>query len=74
MFIVTREWIEQHRSDRGGLTRTQIEALGETWPPLHGWRRRAEGKQISDEARAQFEMALRSRQALANASLDMFPT
>jgi hypothetical protein len=72
MFVVTNEWIEGHRSDRGGWTRTQIEALGEGWPPTHGWRRRAVGKEISRNARVEFEQALRSRQARSAASLELF--
>jgi hypothetical protein len=71
-FTITREWIEAHRTPRGGWTRLQIEALGEPWPPPHGWRRRAVGRQITDRSRAQFELALRSRQARADATLDLF--
>jgi hypothetical protein len=72
MFTITDAWIDRHRSDRGGWTRTQIEVLGESWPLKAGWRRRAVGRQITDEARAQFERALRSTQARRAATLDMF--
>ena len=78
-FTITDQWIDQHRSDRGGWTRTQIEALGESWPLQAGWRRRAIGRQISDDAKTRFEVAMhanqirmRAKQARVDATLDLF--
>jgi hypothetical protein len=72
MFTVTHTWIDAHRSDRGGWTKDQCEAIGVAWPLLQGWRRAAIGRQISDEAKTRFELGLRAKQARADATLDFF--
>jgi hypothetical protein len=72
MFTITEIWIEQHRSDRGGWTKDQCAAIGVAWPLVQGWKRAAVGRQISDAAKDRFEMAMRSRQARATATLDLF--
>jgi len=38
MFTISDAWIDSHRSDRGGWTRTQVEALGESRPLKAGRR------------------------------------
>jgi hypothetical protein len=68
-FVITVAWLLEHRSSRGGWTRDQFNAIGVAWPPAHGWKRRAIGRQISDEAKARFEAALRAKQAH---TLDLF--
>ena len=55
-----------------GWAKDQCEAIGVAWPPVQGWRRTAVGRQISDEARAQFELGLRAKQIRVEASLDLF--
>lgn len=60
-FTVTREWIEEFKTARGGWTQPQLEAIGVPWPPVHGWKVRIEGKVITFEARAMFEARLRVR-------------
>jgi hypothetical protein len=73
MPTITREWLEQHRSDRGGvITKDQASAIGVSWPLVAGWKHAAIGRQITDEAKARFEQALRSRQARASSTLDLF--
>ena len=76
MFVVTESWLIEHQSKAGAWTADQLAAIGVAWPPAHGWKRTVIGKQISDDARARFEQALRAkqaRQALAgSATLDLF--
>ena len=38
---ITREFIEAHRTKRGGFTFAQAQALGSGWPPERGWLKRA---------------------------------
>lgn len=45
--ILSKQAIDQGRSDRGGLNREQLAILGVSWPPKHGWERRIIGKEIS---------------------------
>ena len=52
--LVTREFIMQGRSERGGWTKDQLALLGVTWPPEAGWIQRVVGTEISAEAAAAF--------------------
>jgi predicted oxidoreductase len=70
-FTVTRRWIEAFRTEKGGWTRSQLEAIGVEWPPIHGWKDRAEGRQISLEARALFESRLTRSQVKWGVQLPM---
>lgn len=54
MTVITRELIDQGRTDRGGWTATQINLLGLTWPPAKGWMDRVVGKEISEEDAGRF--------------------
>lgn len=58
-FVITREWMDRFSSFNRGWTRRQLEALGVAWPPIHGWRRRLEGKKISEFQRQEFEQNVR---------------
>ena len=60
MFAITHDWIHAHRTGRGGWTRDQVEAIGESWPPTRGWTTRAVGRDITDEARAVFERSTKA--------------
>jgi hypothetical protein len=72
VFVITMQWLEEHRSQRGAWTADQFQAIGLAWPPPRGWKRRVIGKEISDEARARFEKAMRAKAARADATLDLF--
>jgi hypothetical protein len=43
---LTRELIEECRTERGGFTKATIEAFGLEWPPRRGWPRRLIGTDI----------------------------
>lgn len=55
MKTVTKEWIHEHKTKRGGWTNAQLVQLGEPWPPVRGWIDRAIGREIDDEAARLFE-------------------
>lgn len=46
---ITNEFIESLKSDKGGFTRKQLEAIGVTWPPEKGWKGKVIGKEIERE-------------------------
>lgn len=62
MKTVTREWLDENKTSRGGWTNAQLVQLGEPWPPRKGWMNRALGKEISDDAAAEFARLSRYRQ------------
>jgi hypothetical protein len=53
--VVTREWLEAHRTAKGGWTRAQMEALGLPWNAPAGWGGRLVGQRLSQRAREAFE-------------------
>lgn len=57
-FIVTREWIEAHKSVNGGYKYAQIKILNDGNGPEKGWINRAIGKRISLEEKKAFEIFL----------------
>jgi len=53
--IITEEFLQCGRSKlHYALTRKQHLLLGEAWPPVHGWRKRLLGKEITIEQAAEF--------------------
>jgi 5-methylcytosine-specific restriction endonuclease McrA len=63
---ITREFIEQHRTKRSGYTYSQIEALGETWPPKKGWIDRSIERELTPEAVALFVRMASREDSLAS--------
>lgn len=62
MVFITREFIEKHRTSRGGFTFAQCKALGAGWPPRKGWIDRAVKIDHTEEAVAMFvEFASRAK-------------
>jgi hypothetical protein len=54
--IITRQWIDDNMSKRGGgWKRCQLAAIGVSWPPQRGWKERSIGLEISEEQRRSFE-------------------
>lgn len=52
---ITKEWIFDNRTDKGGWTRAQLSAVGVEWPARSGWIDRLVGQTISDEIAKKFE-------------------
>jgi hypothetical protein len=71
MFQVTNQWLMQH-SRAAAWTRDQFYALNIPWPPPRGWKWRVIGTTITDDQRARFERALRSKAARGAETLDLF--
>lgn len=55
MHKVTLDWLYANKTEKGGYTRKQVEAIGVSWPPAKGWLRYSVGSVISDEAKKDFE-------------------
>lgn len=72
MFTITHQWLMQHQSRRDAWTADQLAAIGISWPPAHGWKWKVIGREITDDARARFEMAMRAKRARRAATLDLF--
>jgi hypothetical protein len=72
MFVITHQWLMNHQSRRNSWTADQLLSIGIQWPPPRGWMHRVIGKTITEDARARFEMAMRSRQARTSTTLDLF--
>ena len=62
--LLTKEMLAQGASDRGGHSRRQVEILGGGWPTTCGWQKALIGREISDEAFAEF-VALAKRAVAA---------
>lgn len=52
-----RKWIVKRRTDAGGWTKAQLEALGESWPPKAGWLNRAAAAHLTREQIMNFSRA-----------------
>lgn len=57
MFKITNEWLDQHRTKKGGWTKKQAEVLGFSWPLVKKWKRQAIGHSIPVKTRVNFESA-----------------
>lgn len=53
--LITKEWLDAHRTDRGAWTLAQMQALGVHWPMPAGWRDALYGIEIDDETAKRFE-------------------
>ena len=53
--IITRAWIKRYKTDAGGWTRKQLNAIGVSFPPVKGWTFRVVGREITKERQAIFE-------------------
>lgn len=54
-FIITKSWIDSHRTPKGGITGVQLKALGLPIKPKKGWMKAIVGTRISEENRIAFE-------------------
>lgn len=53
--ILTREYIDAHKTPAGAWTRSQMQAIGVEWPQSKGWINRVIGNEISFENAMLFE-------------------
>jgi hypothetical protein len=72
MFVITHQWLMNHKSRRNGWTADQLLSVGIQWPPPRGWMHRVIGKSITDQQKARFEMAMRAKAARTSETLNLF--
>lgn len=54
--IITKEYLEAHKTENGSYTRVQVEALGDKWGHMKkGWLKKLIGTELSPENAAKFE-------------------
>lgn len=75
-FEISKRWLHEHKTVRGGWTRKQVEAIGETWPLVKGWTFRAVGRLVTEQQRRLFESfghmgQMRARERQARLELDV---
>jgi|TARA_R110002049_G_scaffold275141_1_gene453140 hypothetical protein len=56
--IITLELIEGYKTKKGAWTRSQLQAIGVSYPPKKGWKKRCIGRQISEENLTLFKARL----------------
>ena len=56
IMLITKDYINTHKTDKGAWTKDQIQALGIEWPPSNGWMRKIIGTELADENAARFEL------------------
>jgi len=54
-FTVTKEWLLDNTTAKGGWNAKQFRCLGIDWPPRKGWVKRADGILIDTVAKERFE-------------------
>ena len=59
--IITKEWLNKHKSPKGGWSKRQLEVLGIRWPAIKGWQKILIGKELKPEQRKVFENGATSR-------------
>ena len=59
--LLTREYINKHRTPRGAFNRSQVEALGLKWPPKAGWINNLDGEMITPDQARRFEQGRTKR-------------
>lgn len=56
---VTKQYLLDNRTSKGGFSKAQINALGIEWPPQSGWMDFLEGSVLSEKQRIEFEISKR---------------
>ena len=55
--IVSKAWLQAHRTPKGAWTKAQADILGLDYPLRKGWQQRIINKEISNTDRMRFELA-----------------
>ena len=53
--IITKDYINRHKTPKGAWNKKQINALGLEWPPTNGWINRLVGDELSTVSARIFE-------------------
>lgn len=54
-FVITKYWLNKHKTKNGGWTKMQIAALGLCWPLSKGWQNIVIGKEVNPIQKENFE-------------------
>lgn len=57
MFKITEQWLDDHKTKKGGWTKKQAATLHLTWPLIKGWKNKVIGMNITDKERVKFEFS-----------------
>lgn len=64
--IVTKQYLNKHKTGKGGWTKKQLVALGVEWPPTKGWKKIVIGHALTDEKVRAFEGVTKSNDQIIN--------
>lgn len=53
--VITKQYLNEHLTKHGAITKAQLNALGYAWPPISGWRKRVIGQELSPKNKMLFE-------------------
>jgi len=54
-FVITKYWLNKHKTKNGGWTKQQVATLGLDWPLTKGWQKTVIGCAIDNVRKDQFE-------------------
>jgi hypothetical protein len=54
---ITKDYLNTHKTAKGGFTRKQFQILGINWQPKKGWERQVIGNELTPEEAELFEKA-----------------
>lgn len=55
MILITDDYLNSHRTERGAWTKSQFKVIGVPWPPIAGWKSVVLGRELTDEQAKAFE-------------------
>tara|TARA_R110002096_G_scaffold315227_7_gene509482 strand:+ start:1396 stop:1686 length:291 start_codon:yes stop_codon:yes gene_type:complete len=62
--IITKAYLNTHKTEAGGYTRVQLNALGQKWGELKkGWQKGLIGTELSAESASRFESKQTAKEA-----------
>lgn len=59
--IITKEWLNKHKTANGAWTKRQLEILGISWPATKGWQKTLIGQSIPLHTQVIFEHGATSK-------------
>lgn len=54
-FVITKNWLNKHKTKKGGWTKQQVSTLCLDWPLTKGWQKGLIGRSITTVRKYQFE-------------------
>jgi len=64
--IITKDYLDRHKTPKGAYTKRQIEALGFKWPPRKGWKKIVIGHVITPFSAIVFETSNQPKKRIRN--------